>query len=85
MGNDGDLDYIAINTLPSLIVSGDGTMRKNPDIWKRWNSNGGHCQHMFVNSELICWLYAGALNIRQPDVSAPSHLTSSHLALSHLA
>lgn len=25
--------------------SGDGTLRKNPDIWKKWHINGGYNLH----------------------------------------
>lgn len=29
--------------------SGDGTMRKNPDIWNKWNAANGNNLHGLVN------------------------------------
>ncbi|KAK2193840.1 hypothetical protein NP493_5g14014 [Ridgeia piscesae] len=38
--------------LADVPCSGDGTLRKNPDIWKRWNPNGGHSLHALQRSIL---------------------------------
>ncbi|KAI0240420.1 RNA cytosine-C(5)-methyltransferase NSUN2 [Lamellibrachia satsuma] len=38
--------------LADVPCSGDGTLRKNPDIWKRWNPNGGHSLHVLQRSIL---------------------------------
>ncbi len=32
--------------LADVPCSGDGTMRKAPDIWRRWNVNGGNGLHL---------------------------------------
>lgn len=31
--------------LADVPCSGDGTMRKSPDIWRRWSVSSGNCLH----------------------------------------
>ena len=38
-------------------VSGDGTLRKNPTIWRQWNPSVGQSLHKCVNGYILVFFY----------------------------
>ena len=49
--------FLSVNPKVTFFYSGDGTLRKNPQIWKKWSPQLGLSLFRFVcKIELLLWL-----------------------------